>query len=273
MESKLFKIFNEGSRTFSSSSIFFPKDIRKDVAILYSFVRELDNYIDINPQNIKGYEKFKADYFNVLAGHDTQNKTISLFVDLSKRKNFDEKWIEKFFESMEMDTHKNEYKNLEDLIKYMHGSAEVIGLFMAKILDLPEQSYPYAQMLGRTFQYINFIRDINNDMKLGRTYMPKDELEKFELRNLTLEFIMSHKNNYYNFINLQIERYIEWQNVAAKGFKYIPKKYLIPIKTASDMFIWTAKQIKRNPLLIYQKTVRPSKHRIILQGILNIFVS
>ncbi len=73
---------------------------------------------------------------------------------------------------MEHDLSESSCETLEDVLTYIYGSAEVIGLFMARIMDLDEASFPYAAMLGRAMQYINFIRDIAEDNELGRRYLP-----------------------------------------------------------------------------------------------------
>jgi hypothetical protein len=55
------------------------------------------------------------------------------------------------------------------------------------MLGLPKKSYPYAEKLGLAYQYINFIRDINEDIKLGRTYFPQSELSRFGLSSLSFD--------------------------------------------------------------------------------------
>ena len=84
-------------------------------------------------------------------------------------------------------------------------------------------------------QYINFIRDISEDIMLGRTYFPRDDLEKFNLESLSEDHTRSNPKNFIRFLNKQLETYGVWQNEAEAGFKYIPYRCLIPIKTASDM--------------------------------------
>ena len=70
-----------------------------------------------------------------------------------------------------MDIKKKEYNSLEETLEYIYGSAEVIGFFMAKIIGLSDESLYYAGRLGRSMQYINFIRDIEEDNNLGRRYL------------------------------------------------------------------------------------------------------
>ena len=55
-----------------------------------------------------------------------------------------------------------------------------------------------------------------------------------------------------------------------QGYAYIPKKYLVPIKTAADAYLWTAKKIYQDPLVIYRQKIKPSKIRIFYFGLKNL---
>ncbi len=81
-----------------------------------------------------------------------------------------------FFDSMQLDTTVRRYDSLDDIINYMHGSAEVVGLMMARMMGLPEEALPLAAMQGRAMQYANFVRDIGEDNHLGRCYFPEEDL-------------------------------------------------------------------------------------------------
>ncbi len=265
-----YTIFQKGSRTYFYSSIFFPPYIKKDVFTLYGFVRKADNYVDSIPQNIDAYYEFKKKYYSALDGRKSKDIVIDSFVELMNNKEFELKWIDSFFESMEMDITKKRYDTLDETLKYIHGSAEVIGLMMAKIMDLPKESFIYSKYLGRAMQYINFIRDISEDLKLGRIYFPSTDLNKHGLIKLDFDYIKNHKNEFSNFINEQLNRYCKWQNIAEIGYKYIPKRYLISVKTASEMYNWTAQQINSDPMIIYTKKVKPIIMKVISTTILNL---
>ncbi len=267
MDKETKEIFKKGSKTYFNSSLFFPPDLREDVFKLYSFVRTADDFVDSIPQKVDEFYSFKERFFTSLERGFSDDKIINNYLEVSKKRNFDDNWAIAFLKSMEMDITKKYYNTLEETLGYIYGSAEVIGFFMAKILSLPEESLYYAGMLGRSMQYINFIRDIDEDNKLGRRYLPLNN-------NLTTLFYNETKNKkkeFINFIRGEIERYYKWEKEAEEGFKFIPKRMLIPIKTASDMYKWTAEKIYKDPFLVYRKKVKPSKFRIILKIIENFF--
>jgi len=266
----LFQIFKQGSKTYFYSSIFFPSIIRKDVFTLYAFVRKIDNYVDSMPQDIDRFYKFKKLYYNGLKGENTGNIVIDSFIDMQKRKKINQEWVDAFLNSMENDIIKKSYKTLDETIQYMYGSAEVIGLMMAKILKLDERSYEYAKYLGRSMQYINFIRDILEDNNLRRRYLPTTELKKYGLESLDYDYVLKNKSLFNNFIKGQIRYYINWLRKAEEGYKFIPKRFLIPIKTASEMYYWTALNIYNEPFLVFNQKIKPNIFKIVSTIVMNL---
>ncbi|MGB8232896.1 MAG: phytoene/squalene synthase family protein [Methanobacterium sp.] len=264
IDKTIYTIFKKGSRTYFYSTIFFPKTVKKDVFTLYSFLRKADDYVDSIPQDAESFYAFKDLYADAKSGKVTGDVVIDSFMELSNRKNFENKWIDAFLNSMEMDIYKSTYQNMDELMNYLYGSSEVVGLFMAKIMDLPPESFIAARHLGRAMQYINFIRDISEDIELGRVYFPQDDLEEFGLENLEEDHTTIRRDNFKGFIRKQLETYNLWQIEAEKGFKYIPYRYLISIKTASDMYKWTAREIERDPFIVYKKKVKPSTSKVVL---------
>lgn len=266
---EIYSLFKNGSTTYFYSSLFFPKDIKDDVFVLYSFVRKADNFVDAIPQQQEAFVSFRKTYDNVKKGNISDDIVINTFVALMKKRKFEEIWVEAFLDSMQADLTKKQYKNLHETEKYIYGSAEVIGLMMARIMDLPPESYQAARSLGKAMQYINFIRDIQEDLRLGRTYLPANDIKKFGLANLSYQETNKKTKAFQQFISQQITYYYTWQKAAEKGFVYIPKRYLLPIKTASDMYNWTAKTIMNNPFIIYKKKVKPNKFRVFSQVLSN----
>jgi phytoene synthase len=151
---------------------------------------------------------------------------------------------------MEQDLQKTTYQTVQQTEQYMYGSAEVVGLMMARILALPDDAYHYARLLGKAMQYINFIRDIEEDILLGRTYLPQEDLQKFDLDLLSEEEAYKKPDAFCAFIDYQIERYTTWQSEAEEGFSVIPRRYRIPIQTASNMYRWTASEIGKDPFVV-----------------------
>jgi phytoene synthase len=88
--------------------------------------------------------------------------------------------FEAFLVSMRMDITCTGYRTYAELEQYIYGSAAVIGLQMLPILGpLSDDASGYAQRLGEAFQMSNFIRDVAEDLRRGRVYLPQDSLDLF----------------------------------------------------------------------------------------------
>jgi phytoene synthase len=260
------KVFRAGSTTYFNSSLFFPPKVRERVFTLYAFVRVADNYVDATPQDADGFRDFRRLYRQALAGKPAQDGIIDPFVSLAAQCGFDPLWTEAFLDSMEADLSKKTYDTLDQALAYIYGSAEVIGLFMARIMELPEEAHRPAALLGRAMQYINFIRDIDEDARLGRRYLP---LNGAPPEIITASCARRNPDMFAAFISGHIEIFRAWQREAVQGYRHIPKRCRVPIATAADMYFWTAGEIHKRPLVVFEKKVKPSRMRVLLCAVRN----
>lgn len=264
-----YEIFKNGSTTFFTATLFFPAEQKKAVFDLYAFVRVFDDFVDCVPAQKTNYFNLKVEYQAVLKGEtpvpsvsEENSEVVRNFVKLQKEFGFEQKWIESFFESMETDLTKTIYATLEETERYIYGSAEVIGLMMAKIMKLEEASYPAAQALGKAFQYMNMIRDVADDLALGRTYLPESEYIKFGLVEVSKSEAKAKPEKFNEFIRAQIQIYEQWREQAKNGFHFIPPRYLVPIKIALNLFDDTIEKISKNPQIIFESKIKPKKVKI-----------
>jgi len=253
------EIFRRGSTTYYFSSIFFPPDVREKVFTLYAYVRTADDYVDAVPQDAAGFYRLKQMTLDALEGRKVPDVIISEFIDLSQKEQIKKEWILAFLSAMEQDLTVKIYETYQDLETYMYGSAEVIGLSMARILNLPEKSLKAAQLQGKAMQLVNFIRDIKEDLTFQRIYIPQEDLQKFHITELN-EHV--DQELFSALIRFETERYLILQKEAESGYAYIPRRYRIPVQTASSMYNWTARQIIQNPMMIFQKKIRPHPLRV-----------
>ena len=265
------RIFRRGSRTYFNSTRFFPAETRRDVARLYGFVRTADDFVDRIPQDREGFLAFRKAYETCRDAGDTPGDSadpvIAGFCELARRRGFDPAWVDAFLDSMAMDFTRKDYATLRDTLSYIYGSAEVIGLMMASVMDLPREAFPFARLLGRAMQYINFIRDIREDGGLGRTYLPADAMKKQGLNSLTEDEARRKPEAFMNFLRGEIKRYQVWQCGAEKGYPFIPRRFLVPIRTAAEMYAWTARKIAEDPFIVFRLKVKPSRPRILWTGL------
>ena len=268
------QVFKAGSTTYFNSSLFFPPAMRAEVFALYGFVRVADNFVDAVPQEAEAFRRFVARYRAALAGARADDAIIDDFVALAEKLRFDPAWTDAFLASMEADLAQRLYRTEEEMLAYVYGSVEVIGLFMAQIMRLPDEAHFAAQRLGRAMQIINFIRDVAEDAAMGRRYLP---LARGGTRLLdvpddwlpTRAWAQAHPAEWTAFLRGHLERYAAWQAEAESGYRFIPRRPRLAVRTAGDMYNWTARQIAADPFVVFERQVKPKKGRIVLQALWN----
>lgn len=261
-------IFRQGSKTYYNSSRLFPKKVRRDVFTLYAFVRVADNLVDDQPVHADEFYAFRQRWRDAWAGKPAGDWVIDPFVALSRRLNFDPRWTEDFLAAMESDLETRPCDTLDDVLRYTWGSAEVIGLYMCRLLDLPPESRETACLMGRSMQFINFLRDVAEDHGLGRRYLPLGDSGLGDLSPATVE---ANPGAFCRFMRSQTALYQQWQRGAQAGYAYLPWRFRLAVKTASDLYNWTAEVIQRNPLEVWRRKVKPSKLRILATALGNLF--
>jgi phytoene synthase len=166
------------STSFSKSSQLFDKSIRQHIFAIYGLVRVADEIVDT-------YGGSDCEpILNELEQHTIQslesgfspNPLVHAFATTAKEFGITEELIQPFFESMRMDVAPQDYS--ESLYKkYIHGSAEVIGLMCLRVFCNNDTKYQQladgAMALGSAYQKVNFLRDMKADYdERGRVYFP-----------------------------------------------------------------------------------------------------
>jgi phytoene synthase len=177
----------EHGKTFYLATLLLPKSKRPYVHALYGFARHVDDIVDELPAEHRA-EKFTEWAEDFLADLDwgaTSDPVSRALLDTVERWQIPHSYFADFLDAMRMDLSVTQYETYADLEKYMWGSAAVIGLQMLPILgrrsaavrwDVLEQ---HAIDLGKAFQLTNFIRDVAEDLRRGRIYLPQESLRQF----------------------------------------------------------------------------------------------
>jgi phytoene synthase len=261
-------IFRQGSRTYYNSSRLFPKAVRRDVFTLYVFVRVADNLVDDQPVHPDEFYAFRDRWRAAEAGTPAGDWVIDPFVELSRRRCFERQWTEDFLTAMESDLVAKPCDTLDEVTRYTWGSAEVIGLFMLRLLGISHEAEPTACLMGRSMQFINFLRDVAEDHDLGRRYLP---LGDSGLKDLSPATAQADPEAFRRFLRGWTAVYVEWQRGAREGYGYLPWRFRLAVKTASDLYNWTARVIHRDPMVVWSRKVKPSKLRILATAFANVF--
>jgi phytoene synthase len=254
------------SRTYLYVSLFFPASIRGMILILFSFIRKAESYTDGPEGDREGFSLFRKHYEDALEGKPSHDAVIDSFIDLMHHQRFTGELTRAFLDGCEADLEKRRFRTIREVEDFLYGSAEVIGLLLARILGLPEDTWPHARRLASAFQFLNLVRDIHEDCLRDRIYLPMDETS---LEELNPRAARSDPDEFNRFIRNQVRRYRNWQEEAEQVFEQIPKKYRLPVLTLADLYAWMALRIERDPFLVFRIHVAPSLQRILTTATAN----
>jgi len=177
-------------KTFYLAALLLPPAKRPFVHALYGFARHVDEIVDDHSSTTAAeraalLERWAGDFLADLDWGSTSDPISRAVIDTAQRWSIPASYFADFLESMRMDLTVVAYETYDDLARYMWGSAAVIGLQMLPVLgrasddvrwDVLEQ---HAIDLGLAFQLTNFIRDVAEDLRRGRVYLPQESLEQF----------------------------------------------------------------------------------------------
>lgn len=193
------RIAAANGRTYYLATRLLPAPRRPSVHALYAFARAVDDIVDLpgpgvtDAQTAARLDAVERALHTSLEGEpvparaEIDPRILAALTDTIARHRIDPECFWAFLHSMRMDLpgtpeHIAHYRTMAQLDEYMYGSAAVIGLQVLPILGAtaPEAAV-HAEALGKAFQLTNFLRDIGEDLDLGRIYLPLDEFEAFDV--------------------------------------------------------------------------------------------
>ena len=171
----------QSGSSFTVSFIFLPKMQREAMTALYAFCREVDDVVDECSDYSVAQTKlnwWKSEVANLYANTPQHPVTRALQPVIHEFNLAQELFLE-IIDGMEMDLKFNRYEDFKQLQLYCYRVASVVGLLSAQIFGFKNRkTLKYAHDLGMAFQLTNIIRDVGEDARRGRIYLPLDELKK-----------------------------------------------------------------------------------------------
>jgi 15-cis-phytoene synthase len=169
----------QSGSSFYYSFLFLPQERRRAITALYAFCREVDDVVDECSDAEVARMKL-AWWRNELAAafHGApQHPVARALAEIAPRYNLSEARLNEIVDGMEMDLRHNRYADFEALKLYCHRVASVVGLLSAEIFGYQDRgTLEYAANLGMAFQLTNIIRDVGEDARRDRIYLPLDEI-------------------------------------------------------------------------------------------------
>ena len=176
------RVIRHHSKSFSLASKLLPAEARTDAVVVYAWCRHVDDAID----NTAGAEQKAAlrvlgeELDSVYAGEPQADPLLRLFQSVVVERRIPEQYPRDLITGMTMDVEGRLYETLDDLLSYCYHVAGCVGLMMCHVMGLSrEDALSNAAHLGMAMQLTNICRDVEEDWRNGRLYLPTELLASY----------------------------------------------------------------------------------------------
>ena len=168
--------------SFYYSFLFLPPERRRAITALYAFCREVDDVVDESADPQLAATKlawWRLEVANLFAGKPQHPVSRALSPCIEKY-SISQEHLSEIIDGMEMDLTQTRYLDWAGLERYCYRVAGVVGLLAASIFGYRDpRTLDYAKNLGIAFQLTNIIRDVGEDARKNRIYLPMEDLKRF----------------------------------------------------------------------------------------------
>jgi phytoene synthase len=213
----------QSGSSFYYSFLFLPPERRRAITALYAFCREVDDTVDeTSDQSVARIKLawWRNEVTQMYTGTPTHPVMLALQPHIQPY-DLKQEHLQAIIDGMEMDLDQSRYLDYPNLKKYCWHVAGVVGILSASIFGITNpQTLKYAETLGLAFQLTNIIRDVGEDARKGRIYLPINELQQF---NVTAADLLNarHNEKFEALMKFQADRA---QKLYDEAFALLPKE-------------------------------------------------
>ena len=199
----------ESHSSFLSGFRFLSVEKRNAITVLYAFCRELDDVVDgCTDPNVAQITLnwWRSDLEKVFNNEMPEHPVHQALKDIRASFDLPKNEFEALIDGMQMDLEQARYGSFDELKLYCHRVAGVVGCLIARILGFSNpKTLEYADKMGLALQLTNIIRDVCEDVRQGRIYLPIEEMQKFDV---PANVIMQCKptDNFAKLMQFQVDR-------------------------------------------------------------------
>jgi phytoene synthase len=266
------------ARTFYLGTLLMPEAKRRAIWAIYAWCRRTDELVDgpgarfTTPETLDLWEGYLESIF---AGTPLEDTDVAM-VDTVKRFSLDIQPFRDMISGQRMDLYRSRYQTFEDLELYCYRVAGTVGLMSLPVMGIAPvvQSSPWetdeatdpsaeAVALGIANQLTNILRDVGEDARRGRIYLPLEELALFDY---TEEDLLNGvvDERWQQLMRFQIQRARKFYVKAEKGILALNPDARWPVWSATMLYSQILDAIERNEYDVFrQRAVVPRYRKMI----------
>jgi phytoene synthase len=227
----------EHSKSFHFASGLLPEEKRSAVRALYAFCRTVDDIVD--EVELKKDRDFELNYWRDVvqtASSSTGDMVATAWADTLVRYHIPRHYALQLIDGVARDLSQMRYQTFGDLATYCYGVASTVGLMSMYIIGFKShEAVPYAIKLGVALQMTNILRDVGEDYRNGRLYLPREELVFHGISEADIADGLV-TDNWRQFMKFQIDRTRQLYKDSWDGVKMLEREGQLAIGAASTLY-------------------------------------
>jgi phytoene synthase len=242
------------SKSFYFASGLLPEEKRLAVRALYAFCRTVDDIVD-EVESKKNLD-FELDYWrNIVetASSPADDLVASAWADTLTRYHIPRHYALQLIDGVARDLCQSRYQTFDELATYCYGVASTVGLMSMYIVGFKShEAVPYAIKLGVALQMTNILRDVGEDYRNGRIYLPREELAFHGIREADIA-AGCVTDKWRQFMKFQINRTRQLYKESWSGVKMLEPEGQLAIGAASALYEGILKDIEDHDYNVFNR--------------------
>lgn len=235
-----------GSRSFNLASRFMAPNRRDDAAALYAFCRMVDDAADDAPSPQVAEASLVA-IEGEMWGRRPASSFMAHFLEVCERRQVDLRHAQNLIDGVRTDLAEVLMPDDRSLVRYCYQVASTVGLMMCGVLGVRRMvALPFAVDLGVAMQLTNICRDVKEDARLGRVYLPADRLRAVGIDPQHLLDDTVDRAALARVVNDLLDLADRYYESAQEGFRFIPFGPRLAITVAARVYRAIGHKLRRN---------------------------
>ncbi len=246
-------VTRQHSKSFHLASGLLPAAKRQAIRALYAFCRTVDDIVDACAEcdNLTDLETWRQIIRMASAPED--DPVATAWVDTLTRFHIPRHYALQLIDGVAKDLAVTRYASFDDLSTYCYGVASTVGLMSMHIVGFTSRdALPYAIKLGVALQMTNILRDVGEDFRNGRIYLPQDELRAF---GITEDDLASGtiSDCWREFMRFQLDRTRNLYAESWSGIQLLQRDGQMAIAAASGLYRGILDKIEENGFDVFTR--------------------
>jgi phytoene synthase len=241
------------SKSFYLASALLPEEKRSAVRSLYAFCRTVDDIVDESSDHDR---EIQLDYWRTVtktASASTGDLVALAWADTLARYHIPRHYALQLIDGVSRDLIQSRYQTFDDLATYCYGVASTVGLMSMYIVGFKSNdAIPYAIKLGVALQMTNILRDVGEDYRNGRVYLPREELLTHGISETDIE-LGKVTPRWRQFMKFQIQRTRQLYEESWQGVKMLDREGQLAIGAASVFYSGILDEIEKNDYDVFTR--------------------